>query len=193
MDYRLTRNDLMVTLEAWDGLIGGRKKIHLIACGGTALTLLGYKGSTKDVDFLVPNEKEYLQLIQFLRRAGYYEKGEFSWARPGDFVIYDLYPGKRVYTTELLSSPLARGGSRKIRKWKRIFLGVLNSMDLVISKLFRGSGADFDDCLELARREKMDLKKLERRIKETAKYDVSEERVLRNFSVFMKQVRGRRR
>jgi hypothetical protein len=55
MNYRLNKNDLLSTLELWDSLIAGRGKIHLIACGGTALTLLGFKESTKDVDFLVPN------------------------------------------------------------------------------------------------------------------------------------------
>ena len=36
--YRVTVDELIQTLSAWDGLITGRKKIHLIACGGTALT-----------------------------------------------------------------------------------------------------------------------------------------------------------
>ena len=48
MAYRVLADELMETLGAWDELIPGREKIRLIACGGTALTLLGYKESTKD-------------------------------------------------------------------------------------------------------------------------------------------------
>ena len=65
-DYRQGKSELINTLEEWDKHIPSRAKIHLIACGGTALTLLGYKESTKDVDFIVPVAKEYEILIQFL-------------------------------------------------------------------------------------------------------------------------------
>ncbi len=58
-------------------------------------------------------------------------------------INYDLYCGKRIYVTELLTSPLLKGGHRKIRQWKRIYLGVLNPGDLVISKLFRGTQVDY--------------------------------------------------
>lgn len=71
MEYRTTADEVMSTLALWDEWIPGRGKVHLIACGGTALTLLGYKESTKDVDLLVPVEKEYERLTHFLARGGY--------------------------------------------------------------------------------------------------------------------------
>ncbi len=52
MEYRLTQKGLLDTLGLWNGFLN--KKVHLIACGGTALALLGVKESTKDVDMLVP-------------------------------------------------------------------------------------------------------------------------------------------
>ncbi len=60
MNYRLGKEVLMQELAAWDGFLA--RKIHLIACGGTALTLLGVKDSTKDIDLLVPeiSEHDYL-------------------------------------------------------------------------------------------------------------------------------------
>ena len=70
MEYRIKEDELTRTLQAWDGLIPGRGKIRLVACGGTALTLMGYKESTKDVDFLVPEPKEYERLVGFLAKAG---------------------------------------------------------------------------------------------------------------------------
>lgn len=48
-----------------------RRSVHLIACGGTAMTLLGVKPSTKDVDFMAPNIKEYNYLVKNLQALGY--------------------------------------------------------------------------------------------------------------------------
>ncbi len=38
MEYRLNKQTLLDTLEQWNVFI--KRKVHLIACGGTALTLL---------------------------------------------------------------------------------------------------------------------------------------------------------
>ena len=43
--YRISAIDLLDTLENWDSLMNFR--VRLIACGGTALTLLNIKESTK--------------------------------------------------------------------------------------------------------------------------------------------------
>ncbi len=188
-NYRQGKSELISTLEKWDRLMPGRAKIHLIACGGTALTLLGYKESTKDVDFIVPVEKEHDSLIQFLKDAGYRQTSDSGWIYPGEKIIYDLYKGKRVFTTELLSSPLEKDGNRKILELKKIYLGVLNPTDWIITKMFRGSSVDREDCLALAKHEAVDLKKLESRFKETAKYDVSEERVLKNLDLILKDIK----
>jgi hypothetical protein len=124
-------------------------------------------------------------LVKFLKSAGYVETGESSFKRQGELIIYDLYPGNKVYTTELISSPLMRGGHTKFKEWKRIYLGVLNSVDLAITKVFRGTQIDFEDLAQLLKHQKIDMKKLEKRFCETAAYDVSEERVLKNYSVFL--------
>lgn len=188
MEYRIKIEELFQTLQAWDELISGRGKINLIACGGTALTLLGYKESTKAMDFLVPNKDEYQRLISFLEQAGYKPCTGHGWKRDNEVIVFDLFAGKCVYTTELLSSPLVKGGNKKIREWKKIYLGALNPMDLIISKMFRGAGVDVEDSLLLFKNEKVDLKKLEQRYRETAKYDVSEDKVLRNFTVLLAQL-----
>ena len=191
MDYRVLADELTETLGAWDELIPGRGKIRLIACGGTALTLLGYKESTKDVDFLLPDESEYERLVKFLEEASYDPVTQFGWKRPEENIIYDLYPGKKVYSTELLTSPLEEGGNRKVREWRKIYLGVLNPVDLIISKMFRGTEADIEDSLALLRREKVDLKKLEGRCRETAKYDTGESKALKNFDTLLSRLKKR--
>src|SRR3989338_785756 len=134
-EYRISSDQLIETLTVWDSLLPGREKIHLIACGGTALTLLGYKLSTVDVDFLVPVESEYKRLIEFLEQAGYERVSGHRWRRPGETIVFDLFVGSSVYTTGLLDSPLEPGKNRKIKEFNKIYLGVLNSIDLVITKL----------------------------------------------------------
>ena len=189
MAYRVLADELMETLGAWDELIPGREKIRLIACGGTALTLLGYKESTKDVDFLLPDESEYGRLAGFLEEAGYDPVTQYGWKRPEENIIFDLYPGKKIYSTELLTSPLEKGGNRRLRAWRKIYLGVLNPLDLVISKMFRGTEADIEDSLALVEREKVDLKKLEGRYRETAKYDSGEGKALKNFDTLLARLK----
>ncbi len=189
MEYRQGKIQLVHTLEKWDKLISGRGVIHLIACGGTALTLLGYKESTKDVDFMVPVDEEYDRLIDFLRKAGYKQASDSGWVYPGENVIYDLYKGKRVFTTELLESPLIEGGNKMILQSKRIYLGVLNPIDWIITKMFRGNSGDVQDCMALAKHERIGLKKLEKRFRETASFDVSEDRVLKNLELILNEFR----
>lgn len=180
MEYRIVASALERTLKVWDELIPGRGKIHLVACGGTALTLMGHKESTKDVDFLVPVTAEYKRLTGFLEKAGYRCMTQYGWKREDEAILFDLYPGKRVYTTELLDSPLNPGRCRKWDEWKKIFVGTLNPEDLIISKMFRGTETDVQDCLLLFAKEKIDRKKFDKRYRETAQYEISEEKVLRN-------------
>lgn len=190
MEYRVTAHELKQTLASWDALFPGRGKIRLVACGGTALSLLGYKESTKDVDLLVPNEKEYERLVKFLIRAGYGRVTGESWKRPGEVIRYDVYLGKRVFHTELIDSPLEGNGHQKIWEGKKIYLGVLNSVDLIITKLFWGTEQDIEDCLTLLDHEAVSLRALEERYRETASYEISEERVIKNLEHFLTKARG---
>ena len=193
MSYRYGADVLFTTLEAWDRNLPGRKRIHLVACGGTALTLLGYKESTKDVDFLVPNEDEYRHLVKFLDQVGYKQVTGIGWKREDENILFDLFCGKTVYVTELLSSPLENKGNKKIKEWSKIYLGVLNPIDLIISKMFRGMDLDIDDCMVLLKNESVDLKKLEQRYKETAQYDVGEDKIMRNYAMLIDRIQKNER
>jgi hypothetical protein len=55
--YRITGRELIETIDNWEHLISF--KVNLIGCGGTAVTLLEIKESTKDIDMIVPVQKEY--------------------------------------------------------------------------------------------------------------------------------------
>ncbi len=91
----------------------------------------------------------------------------------------------------MLESPLANGRSTVIKEWTYIQLARLNEYDLITSKLFRGTTTDCEDCLALvkARKEKIDIEKLKRDFFETASFDISEERIKKNFEFFMKKLK----
>jgi len=75
MEYRIDKQGLLDRISAWDSFL--KRKVHLIACGGTALTLLGVKDSTKDIDLLVPGEDEHDYLVNILKQLGY--KSASGW------------------------------------------------------------------------------------------------------------------
>lgn len=185
MEYRIDKQNLLDTLAVWNGFL--KRKVNLVACGGTAMTLLGIKSSTKDIDFLVPEEKEYDYLLKILKEIGYKPVTGYGWAKDKGF-IFDLFKGNRVFTTELLDSPLAKDKNIEMSQLSYIYLGVLNYYDLIISKLFRGDTVDFDDCLLLLKTKKKEIsiKKLIDRFKETASYDTSEDKVNKNLTTFLK-------
>ena len=123
------------------------------------------------------------------KSVGYREITGYGWAKDRGF-IFDLYPGKRIFTTELLESPLKRGNHFPIKEFSSIYLGILNNYDLIISKLFRYSSVDVKDCLDLlrARKKDIDMEFLIARFYETSSYDVSDEKNRRNFKAFLKEI-----
>lgn len=104
MSYRLDKNRLLDILGEWNRFL--KRKVHLIACGGTAMTLLGVKPSTKDVDFIAPREDEYRYLTKQLTALGYKPTTGSGWMRQGEDFRFDIFSGNRIHTTELLVSPL---------------------------------------------------------------------------------------
>ena len=184
MKYRIDKDTLLSTLLVWNSLL--KRKVHLIACGGTALTLLNIKESTKDVDFLVPKESEYRYLVQLLKDLGYRKISGAGWAADKGF-IFDLYPGKKIFMTELLESPLKNGNNTLFQEYEYIYLGILNFYDLMTSKIFRYSTVDIDDCLVLFKAKRADIviEKLRERFYETSSYDVSDEKNKKHFTHFL--------
>jgi len=173
MQYRINKTGLLERIGLWNRYL--KKKVHLIACGGTAMTLMGIKDSTKDVDLIVPNPAEHDYLVAVLKQLGYKSASGSGWARDDGF-IFDLFRGSRVHTTDLLESPLIKKNHILLKEFEKIYLGVLNNYDLIISKLFRGTSLDIEDCIALFRSKKdeIDLKKLEKRFLKTASFDISE-------------------
>lgn len=184
--YRLSQKQLLEILEGWNHYL--RRKVHLIACGGTTMTLLGVKASTKDVDFMTPEIGEHCYLIKQIKKLGYSQVTHSGWERPGELFRFDLFSGNRIHTTELLESPLGEGRHTRLIEFSRLHIGILNDYDLIASKLMRGTQVDFDDCLMLtkAHREKLDIDHLVEHYREMVSYDVSEQRIGSHIDLFIK-------
>lgn len=177
--YGLSDQDLLDTLDNWNSLMNFR--VRLIACGGTALTLLKIKDSTKDIDFTVPVAREYERLMKFLRDLGYEEKGGGLAHDDDPNFIYQFWSGDKVFTTNLLDSPLQPGKHILIKRWSHIYLGVLNLTDLIITKMFRGTPVDRDDCVAVFATGQVKAEELLERYSVAARYDLNPEKVMRNF------------
>lgn len=188
MKYRLNKNQLFEELTLWNAFLN--RKVHLVACGGTAMTLLGVKPSTKDVDFMVPNLTEYNYLIRTLKDLGYEPTTASGWRKPGELFQFDIFRGKRIHTTELLVSPLEEGRHTLIKEYSHLYIGVLNDYDLISSKLMRGTSVDFDDCLHLvkAHQSDIDVNFLIEHFNELVSYDISADRVKPNIETFLERL-----
>lgn len=189
MEYKLNKQTLLDVMGHWNGFL--KRKVHLIACGGTALTLLDIKPSTKDIDFMVPVEQEYNYLIKILKDLGYEQTTASGWQKTGDMFIFDMFHGKRIHTTELLESPLKEGNHVLLKEFSHLYIGILNEYDLIVSKLFRGTEVDFEDCMMLikAREDIIDINRIEQHFKELAKYDISEKRIAGNLEHLLSLIR----
>lgn len=156
---------------------------------GTALTLIGVKDSTKDIDFVIPIEKEYDYLINILKNLGYKNTSGVGWSRGEEFT-FDLFRGNKVHTTELLESPLEKSNNILLKEFTHIYVGILNYYDIIISKLFRGTGVDFDDCLDLVKfkREDVNLEVLKERFSKTSSYEIAQDRVNKNLDSFLQLI-----
>ena len=189
MEYRLNKQTLTELLGQWNTFL--KRKVHLIACGGTALTLMDIKPSTKDVDFIIPIEPEYRYLIKTLKDLGYKQQTGSGWNKSGDLFVFDLFMSQRIHTTDLLESPLDKGNHTLFKEFSHLYIGILNPYDLMASKLFRGTPVDFEDCLMLIKSRKLsiDLLRVEQHVKELASYDISEDRIIGNLEYFLNQVK----
>jgi hypothetical protein len=184
MEYRIDKETLFQELAVWNGLL--KRRVRLIACGGTALTILGIKSSTKDVDLIVPEVQEHDYLKKLLTDLGYKPVTGAGLSRDGIF-IFDLFRGNRVHTTDLIEPILNQGNHIRVKEFSQIYLGVLNYYDLLISKLFRSTSVDIEDCLLLfkTRRDEIDTDKFISRFHQTASFDISQESALKNLEHFL--------
>jgi hypothetical protein len=187
--YRLDREELLDHLRAWNRVL--RRRVRIIACGGTAMTLLGVKASTKDVDFMVPDVREYNYLTKHLLNMGYTQTKGHGWQRQREIFHFDLFCGNNIHTTGLLQSPLEDGRHRLLVELSHLYIGILNDYDLITSKLMRGTKVDFEDCLTLAtaHRDELNIDQLVAHFDEMVRLDVAEARLRPHIDHFLELLR----
>ncbi len=136
------------------------QKVQMYALGGTALTILGIKPSTLDIDINIDSEKQYTYICNLFERIGFKRIGVTRWLTQ-EGLVFDLFYGSNILGTELLSDCLDL--AKFINSFGKIELYTLSPYDIIISKLARGDQRDFIDIKHLFEYEKIELITLTKR------------------------------
>ncbi|MBL7054822.1 nucleotidyltransferase [Candidatus Woesearchaeota archaeon] len=144
------------------------KEVKMYALGGTALTILNIKKSTMDVDINIESNGEYQYICKIFDDLGFERKGIRWISQEG--LAFDMFYGSNILGTELLPDCIAK--SKFIKSFGNIQLHTLPLEDIIISKLARGDSRDFEDIKMILQTEKINLKKLAHRYKETMKTSI---------------------
>jgi hypothetical protein len=75
-----------------------------------------------------------------------------------------------------------------IKEWPHIYLGALNLIDLIITKMFRGTGLDVDDCITVFETRQVNAEELFERYSEAARYDLNPDKMMQNFVSFVDEL-----
>lgn len=155
-----------------------KRKIVIVAVGGTAMTLLKTKSSTIDVDFTIPSE--YFDDFQRAKDI----------VQPGFKV--DLFHDGAVFVNMLPEDYLKRSSLVKT-KLKNIEMRALHPVDIIVTKIGRLDGRDEQDIEACIKKFKIKKNEIIRRSKQMA-YAANDEVFQTNLqSVLNKFFRNRNR
>lgn len=149
------RDDLLQLLRAVDGELDARMTLVLV--GGTALTFLDLKDSTRDIDLLIPSERDRRRLCRSFSALGFRELSPIRWETDRGYTI-DLFAGNYVFVVGLLDDFLEL--SPRVGSFRHIALHALDPYDLVITKLARSDPRDLDDIRTMFERCGLDRRRL---------------------------------
>ena len=135
----------------------------MYALGGTALTILNNKKSTLDVDLNIESHSEYEYICKIFENIGFEKKG-IKWISQ-EGLAFDMFYGSNILGTELLPDAISK--SKFIKSFGNIKIYTLPLGDIIISKLARGDSRDFEDIKKILEIEKINIKTLIQRYKET--------------------------
>lgn len=145
-----TKQDLLAFIQKLDSFID--KSLTMIALGGTALTLLNLKSSTRDIDFII-SSKDAPVLLELFASLGFKEVAERRWLT-NEGIIIDVYLDDYIVNVKLLKP--SEKDSTFLRAFEHITVRVLNYYDIIITKIDRGDIRDFEDIKNIL--EKTDIK-----------------------------------
>jgi len=125
-----------------------QNKIDLYAVGGTAMTLLNLKASTKDIDFNVDSK----------------DAKEFKTALAKTIHGYriDLYFDGMIFTQQLPTDYTDKAIPIK-EKFNKINLYSIHPVDIIVSKIGRLNDRDFEDIKDCITKYKLTVKQIQER------------------------------
>ena len=149
-----------------------KRKIVVVAVGGTAMTLLKAKQSTIDVDFTMPGE-DFDEFRRVLKSV------------PHGFQV-DTYKDGAVFSQILPADYITK--SKTIRtKMKNITLKALSPLDIIVTKIGRLDDRDKEDIAKCIRKFKITKSQIARRAAEVEyvgreeNYEINLQHVLKKF------------
>ena len=143
---RVSKKQLLDVLELFDQELG--RNIVLMAVGGTAMTLLGIKASTKDIDFNIPLDDDFKEFKRLNEKI-----------KPG--VKIDFWSSNTIFSG-VLPSDYVKAATEYKTRFKKIDVRVLSPIDIACSKISRFNVADMEDiqsCIKHAKITKNHLAK----------------------------------
>ena len=144
-----------------------RQKLTLIAVGGTAMTLLGLKSSTIDIDFCIASK----------------DKKAFEQVVDNKFNI-DIFVDGYIFSEQLPDDYAEK--SKEIAQLNKITLKALHPIDIIITKAARFNARDEEDIKTASKY--VNKEELVKRFKNVVKtYSGNEEDYQRNFEVIVKR------
>ena len=166
MTVMIDKNLLLELLEEWNALAAkSMVGLRLVALGGTALTLLDIKASTKDIDFTVPGE-DLRAFNLILAKSGIKHAGGISYQTRTDIRL-DVFRGGQIFTTSLPDDYVDK--AILIRDFGNLKLYALSIYDIIITKLARNSAGDEEDIRSIFKAASVDIVKLKKRFREVQK------------------------
>jgi len=133
----ISRKELILYVDLIDSKLNGyTEKLHIYCVGGTALTLLGKKQFSYDVDFLV-SRRDYLTLSSITAEI------EFKRNVRIDLMVEE--------DTNKFLHPAFKTSAKKIGVFKYLNLYVPKKVDLLLMKALCGRPKDYDDIKQLAK------------------------------------------
>jgi hypothetical protein len=160
---RIDKEGLMKLLEEWNVVLSKEKfNIRLIAIGGTALTLLNLKASTKDIDFTLPLGEDIKKFESLFNRLKIKQVAMRRF-KAENFLI-DIYYDGQIFTTTFPDDLVKE--CTIIHDFRNIQLYVLSLYDIIISKIARSSVDDEQDIKTIFEKENINLNKLKKRYRQ---------------------------
>lgn len=135
------------------------RKITVVAVGGTVMTLLKAKASTRDVDFTIPSEfyDDFQNALKIVTHG---------------FEVQCWHDGA-VFITMLPEDYLKKSSIIKT-KMKNLELRALHPIDIVVTKISRLNDRDIEDIESCIKKFHLKKKEIEKRAKQIA-YPANEE------------------